>query len=126
MMIELHREKRAAYDRVWYGPKGKAQPAVDWKQDARTLEYVLHPNGYSKFPDRPFTMPCRGICEMDLHRVHATCMLACDLRKIHSGQMPDKVPVYAYTLWIHKDRRFEPVKAALMKLLMTIFEVLAH
>lgn len=125
-MIELHREKRAAYDRVWYGPKGKAQPAVDWKQDARTLEYVLHPNGYSKFPDRPFTMPCRGICEMDLHRVHATCMLACDLTKIHSGQMPSRVPVHAYTLWIHENRRFEPVKAALMKLLMTIFEVLAH
>jgi hypothetical protein len=54
------------------------------------------------------------------------CMLACDLRRIHSGKASSKVPVYAYTLWIHKDRRFEPVKAALMKLLMTVFEVLAH
>jgi hypothetical protein len=125
-LVELHRERRKAYDRVWYGPKGKAHPAVDWKQDARALEYVLHPSGYSKFPKRKLAMPCRGICEMDLHRVHTTCMLACDLTKIHSGQMPSKVPVYAYTLWIHKDRRFEPVKAALMKLLMTVFEVLAH
>jgi hypothetical protein len=52
-------------------------------------------------------------------------MLACDLR-IHSGKASSKVPFYAYTLWIHKDRRFEPVKAALMKVLMTFFEVLAH
>ena len=55
-----------------------------------------------------------------------TCMLAFDLRRIHPGKASSKVPVYAYTLWIHKDRRFEPVKAALMKLLMTVFEVLAH
>jgi hypothetical protein len=53
-------------------------------------------------------------------------MLACDLRKIHSGKMPSRIPVYAYTLWIHKGRRFKPVKAALMKLLMTVFEVLVH
>jgi hypothetical protein len=53
-------------------------------------------------------------------------MLACDLRRIHPGKASSKVPVYAYTLWIHKDRRLEPVKAALMKLLITVFEVLAH
>lgn len=122
-LLELHRERRRAYDRFWNGPKRRS---VDWKQDARELEYALKPSGYSKFPKRKFAMPCRGICEMDLHRVHTTCMLACDLRKIHSGKMPPRVPVYAYTLWIHKNRRFDPVKAALMKLLMTVFEVLAH
>ena len=122
-MIELFREKRAAYDRVWYGP---ARKSVDWKQDARELEYVLKPAGYSKFPARSFTMPCRGICEMPLLRVHTTCMLACDLRKIRSGKMPSRIPVCAYTLWIHRDRRFEPVKAAALKILMTLAEVCAH
>jgi hypothetical protein len=39
--------------------------------------------------------------------------------------MPAKIPVQAYTLWIHQGRRFERVTAPLLKRLMTICEQLA-
>ena len=39
--------------------------------------------------------------------------------------MPAKIPVQGYTLWIDRGRRFERVKAVLLKRLVTIAEQLA-
>jgi hypothetical protein len=44
---------------------------------------------------------------------------------VHYGKLPAKIPVQGYTLWIVQGRRFESVKRALLKRLLTIAEQLA-
>jgi hypothetical protein len=44
---------------------------------------------------------------------------------VHYGKMPAKIPVQGYVLWIHQGRRFDRVKTALLKRVMTIAEQFA-
>ena len=53
------------------------------------------------------------------------CIFSCLLRRVHYGKMPAKIPVQGYVLWIHQGRRFDRVKTALLKRVMTIAEQFA-
>jgi len=89
------------------------------------MEIRTRYDNLAKLPRRLFAPPCRPLCGFDLHRWHLTCLLSCLLRRVHYGKMPAKIPVQAYVLWIHRGRRFERIKAALLKRLMTVAEQLA-
>ena len=89
------------------------------------MEIRIRYDNLAKLPRRRFAPPCRSLCGFDLHRWHLTCLLSCLLRRVHYGKMPAKIPVQGYTLWIDRGRRFERVKALLLKRVMTIAEQLA-
>ena len=89
------------------------------------MEIRIRYDNLPEMPDRRFAPPCRNLCGFDLRRWHLTCLLSCLLRRVHYGKMPAKIPVQGYTLWIHKGRRFECVKAPLLKLLTTLSEQVA-
>jgi len=89
------------------------------------MEIRIRYDSLAKLPPRRFAPPCRSLCGFDLHRWHLTCLLSCLLRRVHYGKMPAKIPVQGYVLWIHRGRRFERVKTALLKRVMTIAEQLA-
>ena len=79
----------------------------------------------AELPRRPWAFPCRSLCGMDLRRPHVTCM-SCRLRRVYSCKLPKKIPVQSHTIWIHKGRRFDRIKAPLLKRLLTICELLAN
>lgn len=88
------------------------------------LEIKLLPEKYRHdLPHRPFTMPCRPICGLDLKRVRFTCMFTCRTRRIYTGQM-SAVNELAdiYTLMIMKRRRQERLKAFVLRKLLPICE----
>jgi hypothetical protein len=89
------------------------------------MEIRIRYDNLAKLPRRRFAPLCRSLCGFDLHRWHVTCIFSCLLRRVHYRKMPAKIPVQGYTLWIHKGRRFEGVKQALLKRLLTICEQVA-
>ena len=89
------------------------------------MEIRIRYDNLAKLPRRRFAPPCRSLCGFDLHRWHVTCLFSCLLRRVHYGKMPAKIPVQGYTLWIHRERRFERVKGILLKRCLTIAEQLA-
>jgi len=89
------------------------------------MEIRMRYDNLAKLAYRRFAPPCRPLCGFDLRRWHLTCLLSCLLRRVHYGRMPAKIPVKGYTLWIHRGRRFERVKALLLKRVMTMAEQLA-
>jgi hypothetical protein len=88
------------------------------------LEVKLKPENYRRdLPHRPFTMPCRAVCGLDLTRIRFTCMFTCKTRRIHSGKMPAMNELSdIYTLMIMKRRRLERLKAFVLKKLLPICE----
>jgi len=89
------------------------------------MEIRIRYGNLAKLPLRRFAPPCRPLCGFDLSRWHVTCIFSCLLRRVHYGKMPAKIPVQGYVLWIHRGRRFERIKAALLKRVMTIAEQFA-
>lgn len=73
---------------------------------------------------------CVDLCGHNLKRWHATC-LWCSWGKIWRNKnikfpYVKITPVTLYMLWIVKGRRYAFLKAAIMKKLLTIVEMLAH
>jgi hypothetical protein len=89
------------------------------------MEIRIRYDNLAKLPRQRFAPPCRSLCGFDLHRWHVTCIFSCLLRRVHYGKLPAKIPVQGYTLWIVKGRRFESMKQALLKRLLTICEQFA-
>jgi hypothetical protein len=89
------------------------------------MEIRIRYDNLAMLPCRRFAPPCLPLCGFDLRRWHLTCIFSCLLRRVHYGKMPAKIPVQAYTLWIHRGRRFERVKQVLLKRLLTICEQVA-
>ena len=111
------------YIQLFYGeydPEGRYD-----ERSVTHMEIRIRYDNLAKLPRRPLAPPCRSLCGFDLHRWHLTCLLSCLLRRVHYGKMPAKIPVQGYVLWIHRGRRFEPVKRVLLKRLMTLAEQLA-
>jgi hypothetical protein len=101
---------------------------ADGQYDERSVTHIeirIRYDNLAKLPRRRFAPPCRSLCGFDLRRWHLTCIFSCLLRRVYYGNMPAKIPVQGYVLWIHRGRRFERVKAALLKRVMTIAEQLA-
>jgi len=92
------------------------------------LQVLLKPQGYAKLPSRPFVMPCRPICGMDLRRPHFTCMFLCRLRLVHSKKIPPLIELeYIHRIYVRKRRRFRITKNWLLKkLILPIAEALAN
>jgi hypothetical protein len=87
------------------------------------LQILLKPWKYPKLRPRPFTMPCRPVCGMDLKRLRFTCLFVCKIRKIYTGQMaPVNELADIYTLMIMKRRRHEWLKAFVLRKLLPICE----
>ena len=103
-----------------YNPEGRYD-----ERSVTHMELRIRYDNLAKLPRRRFAPPCRSLCGFDLHRWHLTCLLSCLLRRVHYGKMSAKIPVQGYVLWIHKGRRFEGLKTALLKRVMTIAEQLA-
>jgi hypothetical protein len=103
-----------------YDPEGRYD-------DSRVthMEIRIRYDNLAKLPHRRFPPPCRPLCGFNLRRWHLTCLLSCLLRRVHYGKMPARIPVQGYTLWIHRGRRFERVKALLLKRVLTVAEQLA-
>jgi len=115
--------RHPTYLQLFYG---RYDPEGHYDESRVThMEIRIRYDNLAKLPHRRFAPPCRSLCGFDLHRWHLTCLLSCLLRRVHYGKMPAKIPVQGYTLWIHKGRRFEPVKQLLLKRLLTIAEQLA-
>ena len=111
------------YLQLFYGehdPKGRYD-----ESRVTHMEIRIRYDNLAKLPRRRFAPPCRPLCGFDLHRWHVTCIFSCLLRRVHCGKMPAKIPVQGYVLWIRRGRRFERVKAILLKRVMTIAEQLA-
>lgn len=95
------------------------------------MEIQLKPGRYPALPSRPFVMPCRRVCGLDLRRVHFTCLL-CRIRGVHSGKIPPlneledthtiMVPrdgrLWPHTIYIFKDQKFAAIKRVLFKQLI--------
>lgn len=103
-----------------YNPDGRYD-----ESQVTHMEIRIRYDNLAKLPPRRFAPPCRPLCGFDLHRWHVTCIFSCLLRRVHYGKMPAKIPVQGYVLWIHRGRRFERVKAALLKRVMTLAEQFA-
>jgi hypothetical protein len=111
------------YIQLFYG-----EYRADGPYDERSVthsEIRIRYDMLAKLPRRHFAPPCRPLCSFDLRRWHLTCIFTCLLRRVHYGKMPAKIPVQGYVLWIHRGRRFERVKASLLKPVLTIAEQLA-
>lgn len=103
-----------------YNPDGRYD-----ESQVTHMEIRIRYDNLAKLPHRGFAPPCRSLCGFDLHRWHVTCVFSCLLRRVHYGKLPAKIPVQGYVLWIHRGRRFERVKQALLKRLLTICEQFA-
>lgn len=115
--------RHPTYLQLFYG---EYDPAGRYDERSVThMEIRIRYDNLATLPPRRFAPPCRSLCGFDLRRWHLTCIFSCLLRRVHYGKMPAKIPVQAYTLWIHQGRRFERVTAPLLKRLMTICEQLA-
>lgn len=70
------------------------------------LEIELHPEKFRRdLPSRPFTMPCRPVCGLDLTRLRFTCMFVCKTRRVYTGKLPAMAELEdIYTLLIMKGR----------------------
>ena len=115
--------RHPTYIQLFYG-----EYRADERYDERSVTHMeirIRYDNLAKLPRRRFAPPCRPLCGFDLRRWHVTCLFSCLLRRVHSRKMPAKIPVQAYTLWIHRGRRFERVKALLLKRVITIAEQLA-
>jgi len=111
------------YIQLFYG-----EYRADGQYDERSVTHMeirIRYDNLAKLPHRRFAPPCRSLCGFDLHRWHVTCIFSCLLRRVHYGKLPKKIPMQGYTLWIVQGRRFESVKRALLKRLLTICEQLA-
>ena len=105
------------------GPR--AQKLREWK-DVEAFEVKLKPEGYRAFPRRPFVMPCRALCGLDLKRVHFTCMF-CRLRRVFAGKMTARNDCHTYSLIIMDHRPLATVKDLLLrKFVLPIAEALAN
>lgn len=105
---------------------GEYNPDGPYEENQVThMEIRIRYDNLAKMPHRRFAPPCGNLCGFDLRRWHLTCLLSCLLRRVHYGKMPAKIPVQAYTLWIHKGRRFECIKTPILKRVMTIAEQFA-
>jgi hypothetical protein len=103
-----------------YDPEGRYD-----ERSVTHMEIRIRYDNLAKLPPRRFAAPCRALCGFDLRRWHVTCIFSCLLRRVHYGKMPTKIPVQGYTLWIHQDRRFERIKAPILKRLISISEQFA-
>ena len=65
------------------------------------IENIWKPEGIAEnarqLPSRPFVMPCRPVCGLDLRRVHLTC-LTCNIRRSYYGLKPDRYRVIEHRL----------------------------
>lgn len=111
------------YIQLFYG-EYRAEGQYD-ERSVTHMEIRIRYDDLAMLPRRRFAPPCRSLCGFDLRRWHVTCIFSCPLRRVHYGKLPAKIPVRGYVLWIHKGRRFERVKAALLKRVMTVAEQLA-
>jgi len=115
--------RHPTYIQLFYGeynPDGRYD-----ESQVTHMEIRIRYDNLARLPPRRFAPPCRPLCGFDLHRWHVTCIFSCLLRRVHYGKMPAKIPVQGYVLWIHRGRRFERVKAALLKRVMTLAEQFA-
>lgn len=88
------------------------------------LEVKLKPEKYPRLKSRPFTMPCRPVCGLDLTRVKFTCIFTCKARRVHAGTMSAINELEdIYTLFIMKNR--PAWKSILLKKFLSICEWLA-
>jgi len=84
------------------------------------------------------SLACKRLCGHDLKRPHFSC-LYCRIRRFFYGKMDPKQYHYnskmrlvmpedytTYVLFIDNQRRFEAVKAAILKRLVTLCEWLAN
>lgn len=78
---------------------------------------------YARMPSRPFVMPCRSLCGLDLKRVHVTCLLHCRIRRGYYGKLPRVAQLRAvWTIAPDLSRRFGKVRAAVFKRIALIME----
>ena len=115
--------RHPTYIQLFYGeydPEGRYD-----ESRVTHMEIRIRYDNLAKLPPRRFAPPCRALCGFDLRRWHVTCIFSCLLRRVHYGKMPAKIPVQGYVLWIHQGRRFERIKAPILKRLMTIAEQFA-
>jgi hypothetical protein len=92
------------------------------------LEIHFRPEGFPTLPGRPFVMPCRSLCGLDLKRVHWTCLFTCRYRRIHVKQIPPLNELQSiYRLYILKQRRLAAAKDALLrKIILPLAEACAN
>ena len=92
----------------------------------RPLRSNSNPRAIERFPSRPFVMPCRTLCGLDLKRVHFTCMF-CRLRRVLAGKMTARNDCHTYSLIIMDHRPLATVKDLLLrKFVLPIAEALAN
>lgn len=116
---------KASYELFLYGPANLDRREAKWK-DVEAFAVKLKPEGYQRFPPRPFVMPCRALCGLDLKRVHFTCMF-CRLRRVFAGKMTARNDCHTYSLIIMDHRPLVTVKDLLLrKLVLPIAEALAN
>ncbi len=78
---------------------------------------------YAHVPSRPFVMPCRSLCGLDLKRVHVTCWLHCRIRKVYYGKLPTVNELKAvWSIAPNVNRRFNRLRDAIFKRLSLLME----
>lgn len=116
---------KPSYGLILYGADALDRRYGRWV-DVEVFEVKLKPEGYRAFPSRPFVMPCRSLCGLDLKRVHFTCAF-CRLRRVFTGKMPARNQAHTYALIIQDQRPFVAVKDLLLrKFVLPIAEALAN
>jgi hypothetical protein len=122
--IALAKQLLATRTLTYYGENREGNCST-W-DDIRFVETKF--NGHLiPLPTRPFVMPCRSLCGLDLKRPHLTCFTFCRIRRVYYGKMPAMNEVEGvYRCIVLKNRRFKPIKDALFKLLATWMEICAN
>jgi hypothetical protein len=107
--VKVHEWLRLSnYSAIWVGDDGQ-------------FYQVFELPGNLPMKGRP---PCQTVCGHELHRIHLSC-LRCRARRVLRGDLPPTFPVGVYYLVWRKGRRFEAVKAAILKRLLSVAEFLS-
>jgi len=96
-----------------------------YKGDDGQFWYVIQVPEHFTPKGRSLSLPCQELCGHELKRVHLTC-LTCRFRKAWRGDLPMAVPIEVYMITWVKGRRFESVKKAILKRLLSLAEFFAN
>jgi len=121
LQIVAERKYRSRRQTLWghipEGWKGKLR----WDH-VKLIETEFTPPYPAMLP-RPFVMPCRSLCGLDLTRVHTTCLLTCRIRRTYYGTLPKVAQLRAiWAIAPNMTRLASKVRAAMFKRLAVIME----
>jgi hypothetical protein len=110
----------------------RSRNVIVWGKNGEVthIETVFKPEGIAEnvrlLPRRPFTMPCRPVCGLDLRRVHLTC-LTCNIRRAYYGMIPTRRRIIPHVLLMRPTGQGprEHLRYVLYKLSVTIAEFFA-